>query len=544
MTSSKGVLVIYTGGTIGSKPRDPDPDSPQVVVPWNELYEGTPQLRDMPFRVDCFERHPALDSCNVSPKDWVAMAECVFDHYDDYEGFVVLHGTDTMVYTAAALSFMLRELGKPVILTGAQRSALVSPRNDATQNILTAIEIANPIASNLPIVPEVCIFFGGKLLRGNCTVKYETVSYEAYDTPNLPPLGLAGDRIVIDESLIRPLPERDRRFNVRTSLDTRVLPLFISPGIQGTKIAQSQLETEDLKAAVVLSFGSGNIPTRTQFLDDFREARRDRKIILANVSQCPVGPVELGIYETSAELLDIGFVSAADITVEAAQCKLMTLLGDPDATIEEREADFQRSLAGEQSISLYVSPYGNDSGGAVSGDMPTKRMRGITLAGTSDPTRIERAHLRLRGARVSGPMLPDASSPQPLGSADTVEAKWTLRAANPANTSPPSPGRAPGSEAPSMPAEASVQTGPVAFRVFLNLAEGAPGSASDPAFAGSFTKWPMDSEGIVIFDVTRAFRAVVRASERTSFTLILDTPSGELRWTSSELAVYVRETGL
>jgi L-asparaginase len=512
MKGNKGVLVIYTGGTIGSKPRDPDPDSPQIVVPWQELLEGTPELDRVPFTVDCYEGIPPLDSCNVGPEQWIAMAECIRDNYDDYEGFVILHGTDTMVYTACALSFMLRELGKPVIVTGAQRSALVSVRNDATQNVLTALEIANPAASNLPVVPEVCIFFGGKLLRGNRAVKLDTVGYEAYDTPNLPPLGTAGDRIVINEGLVRPLPERGRRFNVRTSLDTNVLPVFISPGIQDTEIARSLLATEGLRAAVILSFGSGNIPTRKEFLDGFREARAEHGIILANVSQSPRGPVELGIYETSAELLEAGFVSAADITVEAAQCKLMALLGDKDATIEDNEWNFQRSLAGEQSVSLYVTHFGESSGGSLGGASPRARIRGVAVSGAFEAGLVERALIRLRRARVSG----------------------STTAAADAQTSRKVRADGPGSPAPEA----------IRFRIFLNLDEGAAPDESDPSFAGSFTKWPMDSEGVVMFDITRAFRSTVRLGERMSFTVILDTPTGELAWASAELAVFARETDI
>jgi len=499
---AKGVLVIYTGGTIGSRPRDPDPDSPQIVVPWAELLAGTPELQQVPFRIDCFEGIPPLDSCNVGPFEWSGMAECIRDNYDDYDGFVILHGTDTMVYTACALSFMLRELGKPVIITGAQRSALVSIRNDATQNLLTALEIANPLASNLPVVPEVCIFFGGKLLRGNRAVKLDTVGYEAYDTPNLPPLGTAGDRIVINERLVRPLPERGRRFNVRTRLDTHVLPIFVSPGIQDTDIAASQLATEGLKAAVVLSFGSGNIPTREEFLDHFRKARGERDVILTDVSQCPRGPVELGIYETSAELLEAGFISAADITVEAAQCKLMALLGDPDATVEDVEWNFQRSLAGEQSVSLYVTVFGDRSGGELTPDAPQMRVRGVAVSGAFDATRVERALIRLRRARVEA-------------------------AGNGGNAA----------------------TEAIGFRAFLNLDEDARPDEDDPSFGGHFTKWPMERDGVVMFDVTSAFRSTVRTGERMSFTLIVDgpeeapdRPNGVLTWQAAELAVYVRES--
>src|SRR6185503_15058425 len=171
-----GVLVIYTGGTIGSKPRDPDPDSPQIVVPWAELEHGTSELQTLKsrgLRLECEELNP-LDSCNVGPREWQQIAGIIEHRYNDFEGFVILHGTDTMVYTASALSFMLRELAKPVILTGAQRSALVDVRNDASQNFITALLLACPSFSKIPVVPEVCIYFGGKLLRGNRTVKRDT----------------------------------------------------------------------------------------------------------------------------------------------------------------------------------------------------------------------------------------------------------------------------------------------------------------------------------------------------------------------------------
>jgi L-asparaginase len=490
VSDNKGVLVIYTGGTIGSKPRDPDPDSPQVVVPWDEYKKMTQELERIPFRVDAFEGIPPLDSCNVGPREWVAMAECISENYDDYEGFIVLHGTDTMVYTACALSFMLRDLGKPVILTGAQRSALVSVRNDGTQNLLTALEFANPAWYRLPIVPEVCIYFGGKLLRGNRAVKRDTVGYEAYETPNLAPLGTAGDKIVIDTQLIRPLPGRGRRFNVRTRLNTHVLPIFVSPGIQDTDIAASLLQTEGLRAAVIQSFGSGNIPTKQEFLNCFREARGERDIVLANVSQCPRGPVELGIYETSAELLEAGFVSAGDITVEAAQCKLMALLGDPDATRDEVELQFQQSLAGEQSISLYVTRYGDKSGGKLTDAESTVRIRGASVEGRFDEAQVDRAFLRLRRASVAGS---DGSKP-------------------------------------------------VELRIFLNLDEAADADETDPSFGGHFKKWPSEHEGVLMFDVTPAFRSTVRAGERLSFTIFMDTKGGTVKWESCEFAVYVRET--
>ncbi|NJL27273.1 MAG: asparaginase [Thermoanaerobaculia bacterium] len=160
--TSGGVFVIYTGGTIGSAPRDPgDPDSPQKVVPWDDLMKATPELEDLKKKgchIGCHSFPKPLDSCNVGPAEWAEMAQVIADNYEKYNGFVILHGTDTMVYSASALSFMLRDLGKPVVLTGAQRSALVDARNDATQNVITSILIANPAFSGLPVVPEVTIF--------------------------------------------------------------------------------------------------------------------------------------------------------------------------------------------------------------------------------------------------------------------------------------------------------------------------------------------------------------------------------------------------
>lgn len=483
-----GVLVIYTGGTIGSKPRDPDPDSPQVVVPWEVLRGGTPEVDEVPFVVDCHAMEPR-DSCNVDPAYWQEMAEVIAGNYNRYAGFVVLHGTDTMVYTACALSFMLRNLGKPVVLTGAQRSRLVSIRNDATQNFLTALEIANPGLSNLPVVPEVCILFGGRLWRGNRAVKRDASGYEAYETPNLEPLGEVGDRIVINERVIRPLPAPGKSFNLRKALDTNVFPIFISPGIQETNIAESVLATDRLRAAVVMSFGAGNIPTRPEFVDTFRKAR-ERGIIVANVTQCPRGPVEQGLYETSAELLEAGFVAADDITVEAAVTKLMVLLGDDDLRVDQVEHEFQRSLAGEQSVSLLVTSY-PDSDGRVGDDPGEHRIRGMLTEGRLASERTSRALLRLWDAEVTAP--------------------------DPQNTTP------------------------VEFRVFLNLDKGAVADDRAPNFGGRFRRWPTQRPGITMFDVTAAFRSTVEAGERVAFTIFSDTPGASLSWKRAELAVLVRE---
>jgi len=491
------VLVIYTGGTIGSAPRDPDPDSPQVVVPWETLHEKTPEIDRLGFPVDCISTPEPLDSCNIGPVEWAFMARTIEENYDKYSGFVILHGTDTMVYTASALSFMLHNLGKPVVLTGAQRSALVDVRNDATQNFITSVLIANPEASRIPVIPEVVIFFGGKVLRGNRTIKRDTTGYDAYESPNLAPLGEVGDQLQINKTLIRPIPQG--RFFARTKLDTNVLPVLIYPGVQETDMVKRQLEDPNLRAAIVLSFGSGNIPTKVEFLDTFREARA-RNIVIANVGQCDRGPVELGIYETSAELLEAGFVAANDITLEAAQCKLMVALGDPnlndpDMTPEQRqeaiERNFEAAVAGEQTISVHRTTY-EDKGGEIDTNEGTPgrgRIRGVPVLGKWTQDGLQRVLLRLRRSSVTS-----------------------------------DDGKA------------------VTFRVFLNLDPDATPNNSDPGFAGKFTKYPSESESVVVFDVTPAFRATsINSGDRVSATIVIDSTGGGISWQASELAVFATE---
>jgi L-asparaginase len=501
--AENSVLVIYTGGTIGSKPRDPDPESPQFVVPWEELQEGTPELKRLAQRgmnIECESVQP-MDSCNVGPKEWQEIAAIIEKRYHDFQGFVILHGTDTMVYTASALSFMLRELAKPVILTGAQRSALVDVRNDATQNFITALHIACPTYSKLPVVPEVCIYFGGVLLRGNRAVKKDTESYEAYESPNLPPLGEFGNRQIIHANRLRPMPDAKRRFNVRKSLDTNVTSILIYPGIQETDLVKRQLDglaqresnrPDGVKAAIVMAYGSGDIPTLwPAWLDIYRKAH-DQGMVLVAVSQSKRGSVELGIYETSALLLELGFVAAWDITLEAALCKLMVLLGDPDLTQEEIEDSYQRALAGEQSSSVFITRYPLKAGSVerVETQQPASvRVPGRPVEAGWDPAQVEKALLRFRGAKI-------------------------LFSGKP----------------------------PVLFSVYLNLDKPEDASADHPGYAGQFKKEPADKEDqIVVFDVTRALTALVKPGERVSFTIFLETSGAVFSWNTVELAVIVKE---
>jgi len=497
--SSRGkVLVLYTGGTIGSRPRDKeDPESPQLVVPWEELEAGTPELeklKERGFAVDAVSSDPPLDSCNIGPKEWIQFAKIISDRYEDYEGFVILHGTDTMVYTASALSFMLRGLRKPVILTGAQRSALVDVRNDASQNFITALLLANPRFSGVPTVPEVTIFFGGKLLRGNRTIKRDTTGYDAYESPNIAPLGEIGDKIAIQKERLR-WPDEQERFRARLRLEDRILPLFIYPGVT-PQVVQSQIEATNPKAVIVQAFGSGNIPNLdTEFIEVFRKARQDKGILVAVVSQCTQGPVELGIYETSAELLEAGFVSANDITLESAQCKLMALLGDPDINLEVAEEDFQRSLAGEMGLSSYVTSY-SDTKGRVSAqepkDVPGRvRFAAQQLSGIWEAADLYQALLRFRQAQVAvGDGTPEESAQ---------------------------------------------------FEIYINVDPDETLDASHPSFAGSFRKYSMKTPSLVLFDITEAIRPFARPGERISLTLVSRDEKAELQWQRVELAVLIQE---
>jgi hypothetical protein len=350
-------------------------------------------------------------------------------------------------------------------------------------------------------VPEVCIYFGGKLLRGNRTVKRDTAGYDAYESPNLEPLGEVGDRIVIHETRVRPIPsETGRRFNVRKSLDTNVTTVLVYPGIQETDLAKRQLDglaareskrPDGLKAAVVMAYGSGNIPTLwPEWLEVFREARH-KGMVVATVSQCKRGAVELGIYETSALLLELGFVAGSDITLEAALCKLMVLMGDPDLTQEEVEEAYQRALFGEQSSSVFITKYPVAAGSVkrVDGETASVRVPGRPLEGSWQAGQVERALLRFRGAKLDF-----AGKP------------------------------------------------PVLFSVYVNLDQPEDASPKHAGFVGQFKKEPVTKDDqIVLFDVTRVLTALIQPGERASFTVFLDSEGAEFSWSRVELAIIQKE---
>jgi L-asparaginase len=352
-----GVLVVYTGGTIGSMPREPlDPKSPLVVVDWAEfrrrtsslsprLADGSTNARYIGFNVDGCTL-PPVDSCNIGPDYWVDVARLIADNYDRYEGFVVLHGTDTMVYTASALSFMLEGLAKPVVLTGAQLSHLANVRNDALQNLLTSLLIANPRHSGLPLVPEVSVFFHEELLRGNRSRKVNASGFAAFKSPNYPPLASAGESIIVDRRVLRPPGSRLR---LRSHIEPNVASVIFFPGIQEASILQDVLSDPRLKGLVLMTYGVGTVPCDSRVLDPIAAAVK-RGVVAIAVTQCGGGMVELERYEASAKLLEAGVVSGRDMTPEAALVKLMVLLGDPDLGPADVRKLLSQDLAGELTV--------------------------------------------------------------------------------------------------------------------------------------------------------------------------------------------------
>jgi L-asparaginase len=340
------VLVIYTGGTLGMVY---EPKTGQLI-PFNfeQVLDGVPEIRRLDFEITFISLPRIIDSSDMTPAIWVELATLIHAEYDRYDSFVILHGTDTMAYTASALSFMLVGLAKPVILTGAQLPIGVA-RTDARENFITALEIAAAMdAEGWAMVPEVCVYFNARLLRGNRATKQESVHFNAFASENYPHLALAGVTIDYNRPFIhRPALSISQPLALRTRLDPNVTILKLFPGIP-LAVVRATLTIPGVRGVVLETFGAGNAPTDPAFLDVLQEAIA-RGIILFNVSQCEGGRVTQGQYQTSKRLEQIGVVSGADITTEAAITKLMVLLGETTDV-----ADLQRRLAeplsGEMSV--------------------------------------------------------------------------------------------------------------------------------------------------------------------------------------------------
>ena len=337
------ILVIYTGGTIGMmKNRETGSLEP---FPFDDIYTHLPMLHLIDAKVDFDVMQPLIDSSDTNHEFWIKLATHIYNKYDSYDGFVVLHGTDTMAYTASALCFLLENLGKPVILTGSQLPLGVM-RTDGRENILNSIEIAADTKNGHPCVPEVCIYFENSLYRGNRAYKDNAEHFNAFTSSNYPKLAEVGVFIKYNHQYIRRQPAE--KLILHTKMDDNIAILKLYPGITD-KAVSTLFSTPGLRAVIMETFGAGNAPSNEKFLNQMQSAV-DKGIIIVNVTQCKGGgAVELGKYATSLELRKLGIVSGHDITTEAAVSKLMYLLGE-GLTNDEVKMWMEIPLRGEITV--------------------------------------------------------------------------------------------------------------------------------------------------------------------------------------------------
>lgn len=341
--SERSVLIIYTGGTIGMV-KSPETNT-LVPMDFSNIRVKVPELKMFDFDVHTITFDPPIDSSEMCPEIWARLARVIRDNYQSYDGFVILHGTDTMAYTASALSYMLHNLQKPVVLTGSQLP-MGTIRTDGKENLIAALEIAAAQEHESAIVPEVCIFFQAKLYRGNRTTKYNAENLMAFRSENYPALAEVGIDIKYSYPYIRYVVMAGQ-FSISEKMDSNVSVLKIFPGIT-RPFVHAALSVPGLRGVVLETFGSGNAPTSDWFISELKEAVA-RGVVIVNVTQCMAGNVEMWRYDTGRHLQEIGLVSGHDMTTEAALTKLMYLLGNY-SDYDEIKMMLNKSLRGEISV--------------------------------------------------------------------------------------------------------------------------------------------------------------------------------------------------
>ena len=321
-TNTNRVLLIYTGGTIGMG-RNPKTDALEPLD-FYHLIENLPEFKSITTQIDVYQFTPAIDSSDMNPRLWAQIVRIIADQYEQYDGFVVLHGTDTMAFTASALSYMLENLTKPVILTGSQLP-ISQLRTDGKENLVTSIEIASAYHQDgTPIVPEVCIYFSGKLLRGNRSTKINADGFNAFDSFNYPHLADAGVNIVYHEEYILK-PDYTKPMKPHFVMDPNVVVFTLFPGIQ-ENIVRHILDAPELRSIVMRTYGSGNAPQKPWLMHLLKQAT-EHGINIVNISQCAAGTVEMARYDNGYQLKNAGVISGYDATVESTVTKLMHLQG-------------------------------------------------------------------------------------------------------------------------------------------------------------------------------------------------------------------------
>lgn len=342
MTQKSALLLIYTGGTIGMK--QDMKDLTLKPFDFSQILDEVPEIRKFAFKIDTYSFEPPIDSSDVEPSLWQDLARLIKEKYEDYDGFIILHGTDTMSYSASALSFMLDGLTKPVIFTGSQLPIGV-PRTDGKENLISAVEIASAKDEDgHPAVPEVCVCFDSLLMRGNRSTKVNSEVFRAFQSPNFPPLAEAGINIRYNNEYIRKPNDWYQSLTINTELDTRVSILKIHPGIT-PEVVRNILCGKDTRAIIMETYGSGNAPTRDWFLDIVKESSAMNKIIV-NVTQCLAGAVNMNIYANGKALERAGVIDGYDSTTESALAKLFYLMGKSRDN-EWVKAMMGRNLKGE-----------------------------------------------------------------------------------------------------------------------------------------------------------------------------------------------------
>lgn len=340
MTKTPRILLIYTGGTIGMV-RDYRSATLRNFN-FDKLLKHIPEINHLNCTIQSISFADPIDSSNMNIKNWVQIAEIIENNYKKFDGFVVLHGSDTMSYTASAMSFMLENLSKPVIFTGSQLP-IGDLRTDAKENLITSIEIASAQKNGIPIVSEVCLYFEYKLYRANRTTKTSAEHFEAFASPNYSPLGVSGVHLKFNKHLLYKPVER-KPLKVRKQFDNNIVLIKIFPGITKEVVANI-FATKGLKGVILETYGSGNAPTDKWFINLLKKAIA-KGIYIVNVTQCAGGKVIMGKYETSIALQKLGIISGYDITTESALAKFMYLLGE-NIPKNNFKSIFETQLRGE-----------------------------------------------------------------------------------------------------------------------------------------------------------------------------------------------------